>query len=63
MKKWAWALLGLFLAVFGVVAALHGVFGVLVGVACALGAWRSFRAAGRAAPAVAGSEKSRPWER
>jgi len=64
MKKWAFALLGLFLALFALTAVFHGggVLGIAVGVACALGSYRSFRAAGRAAPARA-PEAPRPWER
>lgn len=64
MKKWAWAGLGVFLAAMAVVivAQLDAVT-VWIGIGCAYGAFRSFRAAGRAAPARVDREKPRPWER
>lgn len=62
MKKWALVLLGLFLAALAATCIFQGdpiVIGV--GIALGAGAWRSFRAAGRLAPAQGPGQ--RPWER
>lgn len=62
MKKFAFVLLGLFLAAMAVTAAAHAdPFGIAFGIAFAAGSWRSFKAAGRLAPAPKGPER-RPWK-
>lgn len=62
MKKFAFVLLGLFLAAMAVTAAAHAsLLDVALGIAFAAGSWRSFKAAGRLAPAPKESER-RPWE-
>lgn len=64
MKKFAFVLLGLLLAGMALTAVFHGggVLGIAFGVAFGALSWRSFRAAGRLAPAPQGPTQ-RPWER
>ena len=63
MKKWAYALLGLFLAGMALAGLFSGDY-VLMAIGCAFGfgSWKAFKAAGRHAPART-PEASRPWER
>jgi hypothetical protein len=62
MKKYAFVLLGLFLAGMAITCIAESLLiGITFGVAFATGSWHSFRAAGRHAPAP--PDKPRPWER
>lgn len=62
MKKYAFIVLGLFLAGMAITCIVHlDPITALVGVGFGLWSWRSFRAAGRLAPAP--PDKPRPRER